>query len=369
MIPDRHEFQTKINLLRGLLDKHEVEALLLRRVSSFAWATCGATSYVNTATTEGAASLLITRQHLCLATNVVEGPRLEQEEKLAEQGWEFHLSPWDNPLLALQNLASGLSLISDVPYPGAKAISSEIARLRARLTPEEGDRFRQLGRLCAETFSYAVEKIRPGQNEYQIAAFVGLEAQQRGIQPIVNLIATDERAYRYRHPLPTEKKLEKYAMIVLSGRRWGLVCSITRLVHFGRMSDDLRQRIAATAWVNATYIAHSRPGLSLGDTFSQGRAAYTSVGFPDEWQKHTQGGVVGYEPREYLGMSNSTDIITEGQALAWNPTIAGAKVEDTILVNPKSNEILTATSLWPVTYIQIPGLPEAVPCSLALEIT
>ena len=255
MLPDNPEFNTKINRLRGLLDQYSVDALLLRRVSSFAWATCGAASYVNTATTEGAASLLITRERLYLVTNVIEAPRLEQEEKLAEQGWEFQISPWETPLQALHCLVSGLSLASDVPFPGAKDISAEIARLRTRLTPEEGERFRQLGCLCAETMTAAAQHIHPGLSEFQIAALVGSEAQQRGVQPIVNLVATDERAYRFRHPLPTEKKLDRYAMLILSGRRRGLVCSITRLVHFGRLPDDLRWRIAATAQVNAAYIA------------------------------------------------------------------------------------------------------------------
>ncbi|HSQ18170.1 MAG TPA: M24 family metallopeptidase [Anaerolineales bacterium] len=362
------EFQSKINLLRALLDQHSVDALLLRRVSSFAWATCGAASYVNTAITEGAASLLVTSQHLYLATNVIEAPRLEQEEGLVQQGWEFHISPWDAPLQALHHLVSGLSLASDVPFPGALDISAEIARMRTRLTPEEGERFRALGGLCAEALTAAAQRIYPGLSEFQIAALVGSETQQRGVQPIVNLVATDERAYRFRHPLPTEKKLDKYAMLILSGRRQGLVCSISRLVHIGPPPDDLRQRINATAQVNAACIAHSRPGCSLSEVLSWGQKTYTSVGFPDEWRWHLQGGLTGYEPREVLATPASKDVITLGQVLAWNPTIAGAKVEDTILVGLHSNEILTRTSLWPVAAIQVPGLPGEVPCSLVLEV-
>ncbi len=367
MQPKNSEFQTKIFILRDLLDKHGVDALLLRRVSSFAWATCGAASYVNTATTEGAASLLITREHLYLFTSNIEAPRLEQEEKLADQGWEFQVSPWDDSQRALQSLTSGFSLASDIPFPGSKDINAEIARLRAHLTQEEGERFRQLGHLCAETLIAVAHEIHPGLNEYQLAALLGSQAQRRGVQPIVNLIATDERTYRFRHPLPTEKILDKYAMLVLSGRRWGLVCSITRLVHFGQLSDDLRERIIATAQVNATLIANSRPGQRLGDVLAQGQQAYASVGFPDEWRQHHQGGVVGYEPREYLATPTSSDVIAQGQALAWNPSIAGAKMEDTILVGAQSNEILTYTQLWPEMHIQIPGQPNKVPCALALE--
>ena len=43
-------------------------------------------------------------------------------------------------------------------------------------------------------------------------------------------------------------------------------------------------------------------------------------------------------------------------------------MEDTILVGSQSNEILTATPLWPVTTIHIPGQPGEVHCSLALEV-
>ena len=99
-----------------------------------------------------------------------------------------------------------------------------------------------------------------------------------------------------------------------------------------------------------------------------GHYAYARVGFPDEWRWHLQGGLTGYEPREVLATPTSGEIIAAGQALAWNPTIAGAKVEDTILVGAESNEILTRTSLWPVASIQIPGPSREVPCALAWEV-
>lgn len=361
------EFQTKLAALRALLDRHEADAVLLRRVSSFAWATCGGTSYVNTAATEGAASLIVTRQELYLATNNVEAPRLVQEDNLPAQGWELVVSPWETPLQGLQKLTSGKKLVADVPFADAKDLSGEISRLRSRLSLPEQARFRRLGSLCAEALQAAALAIQPGMSEFELAARLGGEAQQRGIQPIVNLVATDERTYRYRHPLPTAKKLERYAMLVLSGRQNGLVCSISRLVHFGALPAELMRRIHAAAYVNAVLIAHSRPGSSLREILARGKSAYADAGYPDEWQHHHQGGVVGYEPREYLATSTSEDVLAEGQALAWNPTIAGAKMEDTLLVGAEHNEILTPTSLWQVEPIIIPGLPGTVPCALALE--
>ena len=274
------EFQTKLSILRALLDKHGADGLLLRRVSSFAWATCGASSYINIAATEGAASLVITRDAMYLATNNIEAPRLQDEEHLAEQGWEFVISPWQMPMQGLQALIAGKSLVSDVPFPNAKDIGPEIARLRASLTPEEGERFRQLGKLCAETITAAAQAIQPGMSEFELAALLGGESQKRGIQPIVNLIATDERAYRYRHPLPTAKKMEKYALLVLCGRWRGLVCSVSRLVHFGRPPAELESRIRATAQVNAAFIAHSRPGSTLRDILPADRPSMRRQAIP-----------------------------------------------------------------------------------------
>lgn len=368
MTPNYSEFKTKIALLRAKIKKHGVDAILLRRVSSFAWATCGAASYINAANTEGSASLLITREQLYLVTTNIEAPRLEQEEKLILQGWEFHISPWDNSQMALQTLTSGLLIASDVSFPGAKDIAVEISPLRSHLTSEEGKRFRELGRLCSEAMTVVARSIQPGMTEYQLAGLLAMETQQRGVQATVNLIATDERIYHYRHPLPTGKTLDKYAMLILCGRRAGLVCSITRLVHFGSIPEELRHRISAAARVNATLVAHSRPGSQLSEVFAQGQLAYANVGFPGEWRNHHQGGIAGYEPREHLATLNTKEVMAKGQALAWNPSIAGTKSEDTFLVGADSNEILTSTPLWPIERIQIPGQLGEVPCHLALEV-
>lgn len=343
-----NEFEAKQARIRTFLNERGLDALLLRRVSSFAWATCGAASYVNTAESEGAACLLVTPSAGYLITNNIEAGRLAAEEKLGGQAWEFHVSSWHEPDHAIADLAQGMKLGVDQPFPGGLDLSSEIARLRARLTPEEGERFRVLGRLCAEAMDSAVRATRPGQSERDIAAVLSREAQSRGVQAIVNLVATDERVFLYRHPLPTDKTLDRYAMLVLCGRASGLVCSITRLVHFGPLSDELRRKEQACAHIDASLIQATRPDRTLGELFQLAQQAYEAGGYADEWRLHHQGGPTGYEPREYLALPGSPDPVTLGQAFAWNPSITGAKSEDTILVGRSRNEVLTAMEGWPV---------------------
>ncbi len=361
------EFNQKQDRIQALLAKHELDALFLQRVSSFAWATCGAASYVNTATTNGEAALLITSSGRYLITNNIEATRLEQEEKLAAQGWEFRVVPWHEAQDTVAELTRGLRLGADGPYPGATDLSGDLARLRANLTPEEGKRFRALGRLCAEAMDGAVRAARPGQTEYQIAGLLAQEAESRGVQAIVNLIATDERIFAFRHPLPTDKKLERYAMLVLCGRRWGLVCSVTRFVHFGRLPDDLRRRAEAVGKIDATFIAATRPGQTLGEIFQIATTAYAEAGFPDEWHLHHQGGPAGYEPREYVATPRSTDVISVGQVYAWNPSITGTKSEDSILVGEAGNEVLTAIENWPTLPVTVSGQTLARPAILEIR--
>jgi antitoxin VapB len=347
------ELETKLKKIDSLLNGQGLDALLLQKVSSFAWATCGAASYVNTAETDGAASLLVTPSGRYVLTNNIEATRIDQEEKLAASGWQIRAGQWYAAQDAVAELTGKLKLGADGYFPEAKDLSGELACLRANLTPEEGERFRQLGRLCAESMDQAIRAVKPGMTENQIAASLAQEAQSRGAQPIVNLIATDERIYKFRHPLPTDKKMERYAMLVLCGRRWGLVCSLTRLVYFGRLPAELQSKSLAVAKVDATIIAETRPGRTLGEIFNRTQTAYAEVGYPDEWKLHHQGGPAGYEPREYIATPGGKDVVNLGQAYAWNPSITGTKSEDTVLVGEQGNEVLTHIPNWPVLTVKI----------------
>lgn len=266
-----------------------------------------------------------------------------------------HIAPWYEKNEAVAELTRGLKLAADGPYPGAIDLSSNFAHLRTNLMPEEGERFRALSRSCASAMNAAICAIRPGMTEFEIAAVLNRETQTRGALPIVNLIATDERIFKYRHPLPTHKSMDKYAMLVLCGRKWGLVCSLTRLVHFGALPGELRRKMEALARIDATFIATTRPGKKLGEIFRQATDAYKYTGYPTEWQLHHQGGPAAYEPREWVATPAANDVVNVGQVYAWNPSITGAKSEDTILIGLQSNEVMTEIAGWPTLPIDIDG--------------
>ncbi len=349
------ELETKLERIRVLLDRFGLDALVLRQTGNFAWATCGGDAHINTASETGVAALLITPAARFVVTNNIESTRLMHEQGLARQGWEALAGPWYEEGGYLTNFTRGLKTGADTPLPGELDLSREIVALRSQLTPEEGERYRELGKACAAGMRQAVEALEPGMSEYEIAGLLAQAVESRGVQAIVNLVATDERVFAYRHPLPTSKTLRNYAMLVLCGRKWGLVCSMTRLVHFGALPAELQQKARAVARVDAEMIAATRPGRAIGDVFRHAQAVYRSVGYAEEWKLHHQGGPAGYAAREFIATPRSTETVLLGGAFAWNPSITGVKSEDTILVGEGSHEIITEMDGWPALEVEVEG--------------
>ena len=360
------ELEQKLSRVYQLLDEQNLDALYLQRVSSFAWITCGAASYINTATTTGEASALITRDGRFVITNNIEAPHYEKEEGLKAQGWDFQVGPWHGASTALSALTQGMAVGADGALPGTRDLSSVVAEMRMNLLPEEQQRFRSLARKCAEAMDAAVRAAKPGMSEYQIAGLLARETYDRDVLPIVNLVATDERIYQFRHPLPTSKKMEKYAMLVLCGRKNGLVCSITRLIHYGALPDELHRKQQAVAEVDAKVIAATRPGKTLAEMFAALQNAYAEAGFAGEYELHHQGGPAGYEPREFIATPAASQKVAAGQTYAWNPSITGTKVEDTVLINTTGFEVLTEIPGWPVTEILVDGHAIRRPLTLVI---
>ena len=58
---------------------------------------------------------------------------------------------------------------------------------------------------------------------------------------------------------------------------------------------------------------------------------------------------------QYLGVPGSQDEVRENQVYAWNPSITGTKMEDTVLIGAEENVVLTAIPEWPTIPVGIGG--------------
>ncbi len=357
------ETEIKLTRLRSWMADQGLDTVILRRTASLAWITSGATTYVNTANGEGPVTAVITAAGAWLIANNIETPRLTEEEGLDRSGWTVIDHPWHDAAktpsparLTGHNLTEERAG-ADVTWPQTCNVGGAIARIRSRLIPVEQERMRRLAADCGIAIGEAAAAVQPGQSEHEIAGHLWTASQPWGIQAVVSLVATDERVRHFRHPLPTDKRLERLGLLVLCGRRDGLVASVSRIVHFGTVPDDIRRALQAVAEVDSAAITVSRPGRTTGEVFTDIQQAYEAAGFPGGWQNHHQGGVAAYEPREYLAVPGSDDLLEEGMACAWNPSVPGAKSEDTILVGADGGEVLTSTPGWPMLETTIPPRP------------
>ncbi len=349
------ELAVKHQRVAALLEQQRLAGLLLGRNSSVSWALAGGEAHVATNSETAVAAVLYTPERNYVLADHIEMPRLKAEELngLPFEPVEF---PWHEPgrrAALIAELCGGGAVAGDIHEPGVQWAGDAIAALRHPLTVEEQARLRDLGNRAGTAIETAIGEIAPGMHEYAIAGLLAEECLLRDITPVVLLVATDDRVQRFRHPIPTSKALERYAMLVLCARRWGLIVSVTRLLHFGAIPAEIQARATACARIDAATIAATRPGTTARAIFAQLQRAYADEGFADEWRYHHQGGAAGYENREWVAHPDAAYPVYAGQAFAWNPSIAGAKCEDTVLIRDRGCEILTATANWPKLAIQV----------------
>jgi len=337
------------------MDHHNLDAIILTRRCNFAWFTGGGLNHVGTAADTGAASLVITRGRTVCMTNAIESPRIADEE-LTGLGIEVRAFEWYDRNEAARLWKDELgdrraacdARVAGLP-DSVSSLGSDFAALRWSLCEPEIKRLRSLARDTAACLENVCRQARRGTTEHLLAGKLAGALIERGIRAPVVLVAADERIGRYRHPIPTSSRFDRYGIAVIGGERGGLIASCTRLFSFGPISSDLRHRHEAVCKIDAAMIGHTRPGRTLGEVFAVARQAYAEAGFPDEWKRHHQGGPTGYLAREAKASPDNPTEVLSNQAFAWNPSVAGTKSEDTILVGPGGTEILTATSQWPAT--------------------
>lgn len=341
------ELEAKHQQIVEWLRAERLDAVLLRRNENIAWLTGGAVEVrVLTPCETGVASLLITAEGArYYLTTANEAPRLHDEE-FGALDFEPVIFPWYADDTAETALRLGRDQVgSDTHIPGFLPVN--LYPLRRSLHEAEIARYRWLGTKTAAAVSDTLQELEQGLTEYEMEAEVAVSLLSRGILPSVYLMAVDDRILKYKHAVARGNVLKRYAMINLCSRKWGLAISITRFAHFGAMPAELVEKFHASAQVNAALLDATRAGATSGQLFDVARDAYAECGFAGDEQLHHQGGATGYGEREWIATPDGTERVVNNQAFAWNPSIRGGKVEDTVLLRDGKIELLTPTPELP----------------------
>ncbi len=327
-----------------LLDRLGVDSIVLRSHAAVSWYLDGARTHVSVAA-DPVMAVVVRRDGDELRIFENEADRVLGEELdrtlRAEGGADLAVTrvPWHDELTP-----PGLAQVDEVDA------AADLRAARAALLPAELARYRRLCREVAEALTDAATAADPAGAERDVAARLAGDLVARGIDPLVILVAGRSRL-GHRHPLPTTAALGDRAMLVVCGRRHGLIANATRWVRWGRDAmgaagdADAERRIHA---VEAAFFAATTIGSTIGEAVRSGIAEYGAQGFdPDEWRRHHQGGATGYVGRDPRGTASANDLVQPDHAFAWNPSAPGAKVEDTVLVRASGIEVLTLDPRWP----------------------
>lgn len=365
------EVEQKLSRLYAMMDRESVQGLRISRVANFSWVTGGLGDNHIVITSEvGAVDLLLMRDgtRYAVASNS-EMPRMMAED-LRGLGYEPCVFPWHDGARGEeipQELAAGNALGSDLPREGYRHLESALVELRTPLTDNEIGKYRWLCWQTARAVEEVCRELMPGLTERQVEARASDALMSRGIRPTVLLIGTDRRIFQFRHAPPTDQaSLVDYGMVNVCARRWGLVAAVTRFVHFGPVPAELQARLQVAASVNARLQDATRAGVTSGELLEMARGFYAEGGYPEEWRQHHQGGAISYGERDWVLSLGGLQKVVDRQAFAYNPTVQGAKVEDTALLLDGNMESLTRTGEWPEVVTEAGGRAYDSPAILEL---
>ncbi|HZB35576.1 MAG TPA: M24 family metallopeptidase [Gaiellaceae bacterium] len=297
--------------------------LVTSRPADVRWLLCGRGRPVETGGADYTVALDGAAARVLFAD--IEEPRVREEERLEELGYELAPFPWFE--------GHGLAQTEAV-----------LERLRLELGAEELDRYRVAGAELGQAMVETVATLTSADTELAAAGRLSANARARGFTVPVLLVAGDERQGAHRHPLPTRATLGAHALLAITAEREGLHVSLTRIVSFGPPPGELRRLVEAAASVDVAMLTASRPGVTTGEVLEAAAREYEAQGFPEEWRRHHQGGITGYRGREVFAVPGEATPLPDGCAVAWNPSITGGgKSEDTALVTEARVEVITRT--------------------------
>ncbi|MFC6720641.1 M24 family metallopeptidase [Halobacteriaceae archaeon SHR40] len=351
-----HPLASRIERLDSLLAAESLSAVWFARPNSFAWLT-GGNNVVDRTADAGVAAAGYDGEQVTVITNNIEQNRL-QEEELPESVTVESFDWYEGTLSEAVKATSQTPAAADFDVTGFEDISG--SELRQPLLDADIDQYRALGETVAEAVESVCRSVTPETTEREAAARLRGKLAAHGIETPVALVGGSERAPEYRHLTPTETPLDRYAIVSVTTQRDGLFASCTRTVAFDP-PEWLEERHRAATRVEASALVATRAvgkeGGQAASIFEQIQDAYESLSWSGEWRNHHQGGAAGFAGREWIATPDSEAPVHLPMAYAWNPTVEGAKSEDTVLVTESGYETLTEGD-WPTETVEAVGFDE-----------
>ena len=347
--------QSKLDRLDAYLKTNELKSIWLATPHMFAWLT-GGSNLVERAGETGVAAVGYDGVDVTVVTNNIEARRLLDEELDSDVSVEA--DPWhESDVKTAVADRAPRPAAADFAWPGFERLDR--TTLTQPLLEADIERYRALSRETATVVETVAREARPDDTERSLAASLHGTLQANGIESTVVLVGGQDRLQRYRHFTPQPVEVGQYAILTVVGVRDGLNAAVTRTVAFENAPAWLFERYEDVCRVAATaYTATQRVGRrdgSSGDVFEAIQRAYEELQYPGEWSNHHQGGALGTLGREWVGSPDGEEPVHLPMAYAWNPTVDGAKNEETVLVTDEQIDVLSLTGRVPTRTVDAIG--------------
>jgi Xaa-Pro aminopeptidase len=227
-----------------------------------------------------------------------------------------------------------------------------VERSRMVKDSDELQKIRAAVRLGANLFDRALEVLRPGTKESDVAAEMEYTARRTGAEAMSfpTIIASGERS-ALPHGRASVQPIAARGFVVCD---FGVIldgyCSDqTRTVWVGKTSSEARHAYDSVREAQLAAIAEVRPGVSVAEVDAAGRRVLHKAGL-GRYFTHSTGHGVGLEihepPRIAAGQK---EVLQSGMVITIEPGVYfpgkwGVRIEDMVAVNASGCEVLTPTS-------------------------
>ncbi len=230
-----------------------------------------------------------------------------------------------------------------------KATSGLIMRQRIIKDAEELKLIRAAVQLGANVYLQALESLRPGVPEVEVAAKLEYAARQGGADAMSfeTIVAAGKRG-ALPHGRASSAAVPRRGFVVIdSGVILRDYCSdMTRTVHVGRVGRLERTWYQAVLEAQMAGIAAVRPGVTAGEVDEAARSVLRKAKL-DRYFTHSTGHGVGLEIHEppRLGKAQP-ETLQPGMVITIEPGIyvpekGGIRIEDMVVVTGGGAEVLT----------------------------
>ncbi len=206
--------------------------------------------------------------------------------------------------------------------------------------------------LGSSLFDRALETIRPGVRETDVAAEMEYAARRAGAEAMSfnTIIASGERSAlphgRASHALiPAEGFVVCDFGVILAG-----YCSdMTRTVYVGRPSAEARGVYQAVQQAQQAAVDAVRPGVAVSEVDRAARKSLQDSGLA-KYFTHSTGHGVGLEIHEAPRLAaGQPEVLKPGMVITIEPGVYvpgkwGVRIEDMVVVTERGCEVLTPTS-------------------------